>query len=184
MLIHLIEKTAQALDNHFIPYMIIGGQAVLYYGEPRMTRDIDITLGVGPERLPAVLEMIREAGIESLVDDPETFVAQTMVLPCRDSTSHVTIDFIFSLSSYEKEAISRAVTVTIGGTSVAFASVEDLIIHKLIAGRPRDIEDVRGIVRKGATIDEHYIRTRLEAFEAALDRSFITTLNDILCPER
>ncbi|GAH87084.1 unnamed protein product, partial [marine sediment metagenome] len=25
--------------------MIIGGQAVLLYGEPRLTRDIDVTLG-------------------------------------------------------------------------------------------------------------------------------------------
>lgn len=26
--------------------MIIGGQAVMVYGEPRLTKDIDITLGV------------------------------------------------------------------------------------------------------------------------------------------
>jgi len=29
--------------------MVIGGQAVLLYGEPRLTRDIDITLGIGVE---------------------------------------------------------------------------------------------------------------------------------------
>jgi hypothetical protein len=42
----LIVATAEELEKHKIPYMIIGGHAVILYGEPRLTRDIDITLGV------------------------------------------------------------------------------------------------------------------------------------------
>lgn len=42
----LLKKIAQALDKGGIPYMIIGGQAVLLYGEPRLTRDIDIILAI------------------------------------------------------------------------------------------------------------------------------------------
>jgi len=38
--------------------MVIGGQAVLVYGEPRFTRDIDITLGAGIERLEEVLKLV------------------------------------------------------------------------------------------------------------------------------
>jgi hypothetical protein len=37
----LIERIAEALDHSSLPYMIIGGQAVLYYGEPRFTKDIE-----------------------------------------------------------------------------------------------------------------------------------------------
>ncbi len=44
----LLKKIGLALDENAIPYMVIGGQAVLLYGEPRLTRDIDITLGVKP----------------------------------------------------------------------------------------------------------------------------------------
>ncbi len=40
MLERLIEKLAIILEQHKIPYMIIGGQAVLLYGEPRLTKDI------------------------------------------------------------------------------------------------------------------------------------------------
>jgi hypothetical protein len=50
----LLERIAIALDGAGIPYMIIGGQAVLLYGEPRLTKDIDITIGAGPDRLTAV----------------------------------------------------------------------------------------------------------------------------------
>lgn len=42
----LLERLAGSLDRHKIPYMVIGGQAVLVYGEPRLTRDIDVTVGV------------------------------------------------------------------------------------------------------------------------------------------
>jgi len=44
MIEKLIKKIAFNLDKAKIPYMIIGGQAVLLYGVPRLTRDIDITL--------------------------------------------------------------------------------------------------------------------------------------------
>ncbi len=37
----ILTKLALALDEQTVPYMIIGGQAVLLYGEPRLTRDIE-----------------------------------------------------------------------------------------------------------------------------------------------
>ena len=39
----LLETIALSLEKRGIPYMVIGGQAVLLYGEPRLTRDIDVT---------------------------------------------------------------------------------------------------------------------------------------------
>ena len=51
----LLKRLAAALESEKIPYMIIGGQAVLLYGEPRLTRDIDVTLGLGTEHLPKLL---------------------------------------------------------------------------------------------------------------------------------
>jgi hypothetical protein len=52
----LLERLAQSLDRRSVPYMIIGGQAVLLYAEPRLTRDIDVTLGLSVARLPALLD--------------------------------------------------------------------------------------------------------------------------------
>ena len=40
--------------------MIIGGQAVLLYGEPRLTKDIDITLGIDFDELDRLLKVISE----------------------------------------------------------------------------------------------------------------------------
>ncbi|NLF09683.1 MAG: nucleotidyltransferase family protein, partial [Pirellulaceae bacterium] len=50
----LLKRIAVALNDAGLPYMIFGGQAVLLYGEPRLTRDIDISLGVDTSRSPAL----------------------------------------------------------------------------------------------------------------------------------
>ena len=77
----LLERIALGLEERQIPYMVIGGQAVLIYGEPRLTRDIDITLGVGPERLADVLALARASAWRVLVERPDEFVQRTFVLP-------------------------------------------------------------------------------------------------------
>ena len=37
----LLERLALSLEQSGVPYMVIGGQAVLIYGEPRLTRDLE-----------------------------------------------------------------------------------------------------------------------------------------------
>lgn len=123
----LLERIAAELDRCRIPYMVIGGQAVLLYGEPRFTRDIDITLGIDTDRLEEVDHAARSVGLEPLAD-AETFTRRTMVLPCQDPASGVRVDFIFSFSPYEAEALGRARAVMIGQTSVRYVAVEDLVI--------------------------------------------------------
>lgn len=69
------------------------------------------------------------------------------------------------LASYEAEAISRAQPVEVGEAIVPFATAEDLIIHRLFAGRPRDIEDAGGVVRrKGLELDWDYLRRWVAEF--------------------
>ncbi len=176
MYTNLLEKIAQTLDKHKISYMVVGGQAVLLYGEPRLTRDIDITLGLGPEALPALLRFVQDAGLKPLVD-PAPFVKETLVLPCADGNTGIRVDFILSFSPYEQQALKRVRTERLGSASVRFASPEDLIIHKMLAGRPRDLEDIRGILAKMPAIDTSYIRRWLrdlgQATEMPLEADFL-----------
>ena len=91
-----------------IPYMVIGGQAVLLYGEPRLTKDIDITLRVGVPELNKLKETISSLGLKILVERDEEFVKMNMVLPTLDEKSGIRVDFIFSFSPYGRQAIERA----------------------------------------------------------------------------
>ena len=160
--------------------MVIGGQAVLLYGEPRLTKDIDITLGVGVEGLAQITDLIRGLSLKVLVDDPEPFVQKTMVLPVIEDASGIRVDFIFSHSPYEQQAIARARKVPFGATTVKFASLEDVVIHKIIAGRGRDIEDVRSILLKNPGYDTHYITRWLKEFDQSLQEDFPGVYNQIV----
>jgi len=177
----ILSRIGECLKRHELPYMIIGGQAVLLYGEPRLTRDIDITLGVNIDRLSDILAVAKELSLKPLPQEPEPFVEETFVLPAVEETTGIRVDFIFSFTPYELEAIGRAKKITIMGQEVAFAAPEDLIVHKIFAGRARDLEDVRSVVIKNRDIDFQYIRKRLAEFDAFSERKgFLKTFEGLL----
>jgi len=174
----LLKKIANELNAHNIPYMVIGGQAVLLYGEPRLTKDIDITLGIGIGRLKEVNSIIQKVNLKILVD--ENFVQNTMVLLAIDEKTGIRVDFIFSFSLYEKQAIKRATDIKFGNTIVKYASLEDLVIHKIIAGRAIDIEDVRSIILKNPDYDAKYIKRWLQKFDKSLNEKFLKVFQRIV----
>ncbi len=177
----LIVKIGGALDNASIPYMIIGGQAVLLYGEPRLTRDIDITLGINTDKLPKLLTVVDDIGAIPIPEDLETFVRETYVLPVRDKISNIRIDFIFSYTPYERQAIKRANKIKLKGVFLNFASLEDVIIHKIFSGRPRDIEDVKSIILKNPKFNITYIRRWLKEFDATVKgKDFLNCFEETL----
>lgn len=167
----ILSKLGARLQQYNLPYMVIGGQAVLLYGEPRLTRDIDITLGVDIDRLDELLALSRDLNVKPLPKDLPTFVRETMVFPCLDESTGIRIDFIFSYTPYETAALARVNKISIKGQDVCFASAEDVIIHKIFAGRPRDLEDVRSILLKNADLDLAYIDKWLKEFDASADEN-------------
>jgi hypothetical protein len=175
----LLKKIALQLKGASIPYMVIGGQAVLVYGEPRLTRDIDITLGMGVNGLDKIKKIIKAIGLKILVEKEKEFVEQNMVLPTLDKKSGLRVDFIFSFSPYERQAIERGKDIKLGRTLVKFASLEDLVIHKVIAGRARDLEDVRSILLKNPKYNLDYIKKWFREFDQSLDENFLKVFREI-----
>lgn len=176
----LLNKMARELKGCSIPYMVIGGQAVLLYGEPSLTRNIDIIVGIGVDELDRVAGTLPAVPLKVLVEDAREFVAKTMVLPTLEEESGIRVDFIFSFSPYERHDIERAVDVKLGRTTAKFGSLEDVVIHKIIAGRPRDIEDVKSILLKNSGYDSGYIENWLKNFEDSLGQGFLATYRSVL----
>ncbi|OGS44536.1 MAG: hypothetical protein A2539_01415 [Elusimicrobia bacterium RIFOXYD2_FULL_34_15] len=161
----IIVKIAKEFDKKKIPYMIVGGQAVLLYGEPRLTEDIDITLGVDIDFLDEIKKVCKKCGLLMIKGITDDFTKKTNVLPCVEKSNRIKVDFIFSYSDYEKQAMNKARRVKIANTFVKFASPEDVIIHKIVAGRPRDMEDIKNILLKqNRKIDKDYIVKWLDEF--------------------
>jgi len=176
----LLKKLSQELNLQSIPYMVIGGQAVLVYGEPRLTKDIDITLGINVDELDKLVNLIKTLNLNILVDDYSQFVKDTLVLPTIDEITGIRIDFVFSYSEFEKQAIKRAKGISIENTKVNFASLEDLVIHKIISARPRDIEDIKSVVLKNPNYDSEYIIKWLREFDLSLGQGYLKLFEGII----
>lgn len=177
MIEELIKSIAQCLDKDKVPYMIIGGQAVLLYGSVRLTRDIDITLGVDTDKLALIEGVCRKAELKILPENPQDFARDTKVLPAEQLKSRIRVDFIFSFTPYETQAIDRAKKIQINEYPVKFASCEDVIIHKMLAARAVDIEDVKNMLIKNRnSVDLKYIEgwllefSRIPEHEEILER--------------
>ena len=130
-------------------YCVIGGIAVLRWGEPRLTRDADLTLlaGYGTER-PFVDALV--ARFAGRVDDTAGFAMRTRVVLLRASNG-TPIDVALGALPFEERAIERATPFAIGGgRSIVTCGAEDLVVHKVFAGRERDWLDVEGVLVRQA----------------------------------
>jgi predicted nucleotidyltransferase len=182
MLQKLIVKIAKQLDKNSIPYMLIGGQAVLLYGIVRLTEDIDITLGVDIDKLSQVKNLLKESGLTIPKNVNDDFVKKTNVLVGIDKDTGIRVDFIFSFTPYEKQALKKRVKkVRLNHYKVNFASCEDTIIHKMFAARPRDLEDVKILLQKNIKrLDTAYIKKWLKEFSDIAGYSLVRALEKIL----
>lgn len=176
----ILSRIAKCLLANTIPYMIIGGQAMPLYGEPRLAKDIDIVIGLDARCINVLLFIVQEMRLKPLPDDPRAFVKQTMVLPALEESTGARIDFILSTTPYEEQAMKRAVKVRVKEQKVSFATLEDVIIHKIFAGSRGDFDDVRQIIAKNRDIDIPYIRKWLVDFDKTYrDENFLITFEEI-----
>jgi hypothetical protein len=156
------------LVAHDISYVLIGGIAVQHWSEPRFTRDIDATVIVQPgkeEEALAVLTSIFTPRIPDYIQ----FALKYRVIPLTSSQG-VDLDISFGLPGYEETVLDRSVEVVIAGEAFPICSAEDLIIHKMVAGRPQDISDVQGVLlRQEYTLDFEYVAEWLKRFSELLE---------------
>ena len=112
-----------------------------------------------------------EPSVIALPEDPPAFVRETRMLPL-EAPSGVRIDVAFAMLPYEEEAIRRAVVREIGGARVRVCTPEDLVLYKIVSDRPRDLDDVRGILRRmGRELDRGYLDPRVERLAEATEES-------------
>lgn len=166
------EEAAWEMHTFFsgleIPYVIIGGMAVQHWGEPRFTQDVDMTISVPLNETEDVVRIIT-ARFSSRIEDPVAFARRARIVLIRASNG-CGVDISLAIPGYEDEVMRRAVDYELEpGKVIRLCSAEDLIIHKAVAGRPRDVQDIESIVyRQRDALDVDYIRYWLREFSLAL----------------
>ncbi|MFZ2095689.1 MAG: hypothetical protein WAV05_03540 [Anaerolineales bacterium] len=152
-----------------IPSIVIGGVAVAAWGEPRLTRDVDLKIQLARQEAPRLLEILAP-GYTILVPDPLESLRKQALVFIQDSLG-TRLDLLLADTPYDVMAIQRGRNVEVQpGATIHLCSPEDLIVYKLISTRLRDHEDVKGVVRRqGELLNDDYIINWLRQFEQALD---------------
>ncbi len=152
-----------------LQWYVFGGQAAIAYGARRSTNDIDVSVLDGTGRVPEIVAGLTRRGWELLFDDDE-FVRRTRVLPARSTATGLGLDIVLAGDPYEVQIASRARPLPELGLPIPVAAPEDVVVMKLLAGRPRDLDDVRAIVREQVALDERYVRSLLVLLQESLSR--------------
>jgi hypothetical protein len=142
-------------------FCIIGGLAVVRWGQPRATQDVDFSLltGFGGEQ-EYVDRLLQQ--FPGRIANAREFALQHRVILAR-TTAGVALDIALAAFPFEEKVIERASPFAFAeGVSLTTASAEDLLVLKAFAGREQDWFDVRGIiVRQGNLLDWNYIYAEL-----------------------
>jgi hypothetical protein len=167
-----IETTLGALVGKLteagIPYMVVGGLAVLIHGVARFTRDIDVMISHPREDVAGLLDSLGSE-FRPRVDDPTDFVRETRLLPLAGRLG-TPVDLVFAAAKFDEEAIGRARPEELGTVTAQVCTPEDLIVMKIVSERPLDREDVAGVVRHSKALDFSRLDPMLSDLARDLDR--------------
>lgn len=169
----LADLTA-ALDATRVPWMVIGGIAVIARGVRRFTTDIDAAIRGDGLAIPPLLRALAKRRIVPRIDDAERFAAENLVLLLKHVPSRVELDVSLAWTAFEHEAIASAEVAPFGAVKAPMARPEDLIVFKAIAGRGKDIEDATALLVLYPKLDLGRIRDRVRELAELADAPELT----------
>jgi len=126
-------------------FCFIGGVAIQRWGNPRFTTDIHLTLltGFGAEE-SFVDPLLRQ--LQPRRPDAREFALRHRVLLARTAEG-IDVDVALGALPFEERTIARATPWEIrGGVRLTTCSAEDLLTHKVFAGRSVDWGDAEQIL--------------------------------------
>lgn len=168
----LLRDLAGVLSRWGGRWFLFGAQAVNVWGSPRLTADVDVTVLLAPHDPAAFVFDMEASGFGLRVGDVEEFVARTSVLPFVHRRTRMPLDVVLAGSGLEEQFADRARLVDVGGVEVPVLSPEDLLVAKILASRPKDLEDAAGILRgRRKSLDVGLVRSLLAELEEALGQS-------------
>ena len=167
----VLQRITGAFDRAGVAYMLTGSFASVYYGSPRSTQDIDFVIAATPAQLQAFIQGLPPT--EYYVDADAALDAQKRqsMFNVIDMKTGWKIDLIIlKARAFSQEEFSRRRRLSLEGTSLFIASVEDVILAKLewskLAQSRRQIEDAAGILKlRAASLDFQYLDKWLNNLE-------------------
>lgn len=168
----LLAALQGALAALGVRWFLFGAQAAILYGVVRLSADVDVTVDLGKRSATDLVAALAAAGFELRIPDAAGFAEATRVLPFVYRASRMPLDVVLAGPGLEEQFFAGAQERLVSDVRVPVVCAEDLVAMKVLAGRPRDVEDVAAIARvRRDDLDLDKIRVTLRMLERALDRS-------------
>jgi len=140
-MLNRLKDVFKSFQQHEVKYLVIGGIAVVLYGIPRATFDLDILIESTPENARRLLDALLDAGMGTATLTSVDEILSNEITIFKD---RVRIDVQISPPGLcFQDAWRRRKIMEYQGQSFYVVSLEDLISSKKAAGRDVDLEDVR-----------------------------------------
>jgi predicted nucleotidyltransferase len=137
-------RLLRLLNEHNVPYLIIGGHAVGFHGYVRATKDLDVWIEPDERHALALRAVLRAMGVHLPT-------VEAMRLLREESGVHIgagldTIDLLFRIAGVDfAQCYQRSITTVIEGVSLTIIGLEDLRASKQAAGRLQDLLDLENL---------------------------------------
>jgi hypothetical protein len=156
-------------------FCFLGGIAVQRWAEPRVTKDVDVTLLTGFGHEEEFIDPLL-ATFSARRPDARDFALQRRVLLLQD-VSGVPLDIAMGAVPFEERSVERATSWVIDDeVTLLTCSAEDLVVHKAFASRDLDWADIeRVVMRQGRKLNLDQIWSELRPIVAAKEAPEILT---------
>ena len=151
---------AERLNARGQDYALGGAIALAYWGPPRATVDVDVTLYLPPERPSECVWLLQEIGCEfSVVKAADSLREHGF---CRVTYAGLDVDVFLPIVPFYEAARVRRKRVLLGEQPAVIWDAETLAVFKMMFFRRKDLADVEQILRaQGAGFDRAWVRDRL-----------------------
>lgn len=163
-------QAVQEILEHFAGRgIVIGGVAASLLGKARSTADVDAVVLLSLDDIPELLDVAQNAGLTPRIENVEAFARRNRVVLLYHPTSGIAVDISLGILPFEQEAVNRSIVWSDGELRIPLPTPEDLVILKAVAHRPKDMEDIRGIVARHPDLDWHRVEFWVKQFADALE---------------
>ncbi len=180
MLKEIAQKVNEVLSRLQIDYFVMGRVAVACWGIPAATLNIDIVISIEKEDIKNFLLEMEKIGLK--FDFDKTLCKLEEGRPAKLWYKEgISVGVRVASFTIDYEALDGAKEVEIWGKKWKICPPEELIVYKLAAEKPKDIEDIKGILMNKnlnlnwekinqlcKTLDEEYEKNFLKKFEKLL----------------
>ena len=153
VLMKVLSHVWRTLEASKTTAAVMGGIALASWKYVRATRDVDLLVGLGGRTVDDLLAQLRSAGIRPRRQPPVTSLGRLRMIQCiyepPESFLDLQVDLLLAECPYQIQALARRVPEQLAGLNLPIyvLSCEDLILHKLLAGRIIDRVDCSSLMR-------------------------------------